>query len=88
MIALDESAEFLTCKDTCQGQECGLAVSPFTMRVITTGGMAGFPHVLGQARKGEENHCNQFHVWLSINVCGLVVYKQSLNIQYISAARR
>lgn len=50
-------AESLTCMDTCQGQECGLASSPFTMRDTLTGGMAGFPHV-GQSRKWEENHCN------------------------------
>lgn len=43
--------EILTCMDTCQGQECGVAGSPFTIRDTTAGGMAGFPHVLGQSGK-------------------------------------
>lgn len=45
----------LTCMDTCQGQECGLARSPFTMRDMIEGGMAGFPHELGQSGKSELN---------------------------------
>lgn len=61
-------AESLTCMDTCQGQEWGLAGSPFTMRDTTTGGMAGFPHALGQSRKWEESHCNISGVWLFVHV--------------------
>lgn len=40
---------FHTCMDTCQGQELGLARSPFTIRASRVGGMAGFPQVLGQS---------------------------------------
>lgn len=42
---------FHTCMDTCQGQELGLARSPFTIRASRVGGMAGFPQLLGQSEK-------------------------------------
>lgn len=50
-ICLYYPGALLTCMDTCQGQECGLACTPFTMRDLVEGGMAGFPHELGQSGK-------------------------------------
>lgn len=55
LMLLNYSSIFLTCMDTCQGQEWGLAGSPFTMRDTTFGGMTGLPHVRGQSGKSLED---------------------------------
>ena len=47
-----------TCRDTCHGQEWGLAGSPLTMRVWTRGGFWGLPHVSGQPRAIESTEVN------------------------------
>lgn len=64
--------------DTCQGQECGLAGSPFTMRDTTFGGTAGFPQGLGQSAKSKEKTVN-YNVsgFLNIYVC-LCLIKQHI----------
>ncbi len=63
--------------DTCQGHECALAGSPFTMRVRMVGGMAGIPHGLGHSEKLEENHYNPLLGCMCMYqfVCVLFVYE-------------
>lgn len=45
----------VTCIETCQGQECGIASTPFTtLRVSVFGFTAGFPQFSGQSGKSKK----------------------------------
>lgn len=80
---------FHTCMDTCQGQEFGLARSPFTIRASRVGGMAGFPQVLGQSEKKQKKTIVTSSISGSPLMYGFVcVYKQCLDIEHTSAAGR
>lgn len=75
------SGVLLTCMDTCQGQECGLACSPFTMRAVVA---EEWPvSHMSWARLGNENEKSLILIPGSL-LCGSFVHQQSLDLNMCS----